>query len=260
VLHPTLVFFAGDERAARIEINGRDVPLQTGDCFMLPTGAAVRGESLDSTAVAVALDVTALRFAHDTPVTTYDAVRASIATFADEFPMDDALDVGRIAVPKGFRARWKERLERLRFELTTLAPRSGEAVQALLTLCAVDVARYASPVYQTPRSSRQVVLDVFRYINERLAEPIGLREIASAVNFSPAYLTDLVKRETGRPIVSWIIELRMRRAEQLLSKTDKPIADIAATVGYTDANSFGRAFTKRRGLSPWQWRRQYVQA
>jgi AraC-like DNA-binding protein len=70
-------------------------------------------------------------------------------------------------------------------------------------------------------------------------------------------LTDLVKRETGRPIVSWIIELRLHRAAQLLSHTDLSISQIAARVGYGDANSFGRAFTKRRGLSPWQWRRRY---
>jgi len=84
-----------------------------------------------------------------------------------------------------------------------------------------------------------------------------LRDIANAVSFSPAYLTDLMKRETGRPIVSWIIELRLRRAEQLLTQTDQSICKIAESVGYFDANSFGRAFTKRRGVSPWRWRQRY---
>jgi YesN/AraC family two-component response regulator len=133
--------------------------------------------------------------------------------------------------------------------------RGREAARALLTLFAVDAARYAEPSAPTAFSGRSVVAEVLRHINDHIAAPISLREIANAVHFSPAYLTDLMKRETGRPVVSWIIELRLRRAEHLLSQTDQPISQITAAVGYVDANSFGRAFTKRRGLSPWQWRR-----
>jgi AraC-like DNA-binding protein len=239
--HPTLLYCEQNEKTGTAEINGRAVDIRRGDCFVLPACSVVHEDAL-------------LRF--DRTV-TLDIAEAWIATFVGEFPQDAALGIGRITVPEVDLQRWKDGLERLYHELTTQAPRGREASQALLTLLAVDAARYAGPPVQPAFTARRVVAEVFRHINDHLAAPISLREIANAVNFSPAYLTNLMKRETGRPIVSWIIELRLRRAEQLLSQSDQPIWEIAASVGYCDANSFGRAFTKRRGVSPWQWRRRH---
>jgi len=239
--HPTLLYCEQNEKTGTAQINGRAVDIRRGDCFALPAWSVVHEDALP-------------RF--DRTV-TLDLAEPWIATFVGEFPKDAALGIGRITVPEADLQRWKDDLERLHHELTTHAPRGREAAQAILTLLAVDAARYAGRSVQTGYTVRRVVAEVFRHINDHLAAPISLREIANAVNFSPAYLTDLMKRETGRPIVSWIIELRLRRAEHLLSQSDHPISQIAATVGYFDANSFGRAFTKRRGISPWQWRRRH---
>jgi AraC-like DNA-binding protein len=241
LVHPTLLYAERCASPEPIELNGRGVEIASGDCLVLGAGCSVQ-ENASSL--------------FDRTV-TLNAVVPSIATFVAEFPKDVALGIGRITVPERDRARWGEALARLHHELTTQALRGREAAQALLTLLAVDAARYVGPIGPPPLSPRRVVAEVFAHINEHIAAPISLREIANAVNFSPAYLTDLVKRETGRPIVSWIIELRLHRAAQLLSHTDLSISQIAARVGYGDANSFGRAFTKRRGLSPWQWRRRY---
>jgi AraC-like DNA-binding protein len=240
LLQPTLLYCERIEKAGTAEINGRTLEVSGGDCFVLPAGSVVH-------------DDTWLNF--DRAVVLHRAEAGTVA-FVNEFPRDAALGIGRVTVPIADRRRWGDRLERLQYEMTAQAPRSREAAQALLTLLAVDAARYVGCSVPTALPPRRVVAEVFRHINEHLAAPISLRDIANAVNFSPAYLTDLMKRETGRPIVSWIIELRMQRAEHLLAQTDQPISQIAATVGYGDANSFGRAFTKRRGVSPWQWRRR----
>jgi AraC-like DNA-binding protein len=241
ISEPMLLYCQQIETSGTAEINGRPVQVRGGDCFVLPAGSAVHEDAWPRFDRVVALD----------------AAEAWIAAFVTEFPRDVALGIAHITVPVADRQHWGDRLERLHYELTRHAPRSREAAQALLTLLAVDAARYAGCSLPTALPARRVVAEVFRHINDHLAAPISLRDIAHAVNFSPAYLTDLMKRETGRPIVSWIIELRMQRAEQLLAQTDQPISQVAATVGYGDANSFGRAFTKRRGVSPWQWRRRY---
>jgi AraC-like DNA-binding protein len=239
--HPTLLYHEQNESTGAVEINGRTVKICSGDCLVLPARCVLHEDA----------------WRHFDYTVTLDVAEASIATFVREFPQDAALGIGRITVPEADRQRWKDHLNRLRRELTIRAPRGRDAAQALLTLFAVDAARYAAPSVPAGLSARRVVAEVLRHINDHIAAPISLREIAKAVHFSPAYLTDLMKRETGRPVVSWIIELRLQRAEHLLSQTDQPISQIAATVGYVDANSFGRAFTKRRGLSPFQWRRRH---
>ena len=259
---PALLFFERRMSREIITINGRSVEVGDGDCLVLPTGSVVQREALRRIDFSIALSLPKPLSAHDLNLKRFgrrstDSAETAIARFIAQFPQDPMVGIGRVTVPHVDRQRWRTRLEELRHELTTHAPRGFEAAQALLTLCAVDAARYAVPAAPTGLS-RRVVGAVFAYINEHLAAPIGLREIADAVNFSPAYLTNLIKRETGRPIGSWIIELRLRRAEHLLSHTDEPIALVGAAVGYVDANSFGRAFTKRRGMSPWQWRRQHA--
>jgi AraC-like DNA-binding protein len=237
--HPTLLYCERNANPIAVEINGSAVRFGSGDCLLLPVRCVVEEDAWRHFDRRIPLDV----------------AEASIATFVAEFPRDAALGIGRITVPQADRECWKDCLDRLHCELTTRAFRGREAAEALLTLLAVDAARYAAPPAPTAFSARRVVADVLRHINDHIAGPISLREIANAVHFSPAYLTDLMKRETGRPVFSWIIELRLHRAEHLLLLTDQPISQIAAAVGYADANSFGRAFTKRRGLSPWQWRR-----
>jgi AraC-like DNA-binding protein len=237
--HPMLLYCERNENTEAVVINGRAVQVRSGDCLVLPVRCVVHEHA----------------WRHFDCTLTLDVADAWIATFVGEFPKDAALGIGRITVPEADRQSWKDRLDRLHYELTMQATRGREAAHALLTLFTVDAVRYAAPSMPTRFSARRVVTEVFRHINDHIGTPISLREIANAVNFSPAYLTDLMKRETGRPVVSWIIELRLERAGQLLLQTDLPISEIATTVGYGDANSFGRAFTKRRGLSPWQWRR-----
>jgi AraC-like DNA-binding protein len=239
LLHPTLLYCEHEEKAGMAEINGRPAEIRTGDCLMLPARSVVHAD------VWLRID----------RVVALDRPEGWIATFVAQFPRDPVSRIQRISVPECDRSRWVFALERLHFELTAKAPRGGEAAQAVLTLLAVDAARCAGVIAPSALSTRRVIAEVFQHMNSHLAAPISLREIANAVNFSPAYLTALMKRETGRSIVSWIIELRLEQAEQLLLSTDQPISQIAATVGYVDANSFGRAFTKRRGVSPWQWRR-----
>ena len=47
---------------------------------------------------------------------------------------------------------------------------------------------------------------------------------------------------------------RMRKAEQWLDRSEKPITEVALHLGYTDASNFARAFRRHTGLSPTEYR------
>jgi AraC-like DNA-binding protein len=51
-------------------------------------------------------------------------------------------------------------------------------------------------------------------------------------------------------------DLRLSRARHLLAAGDAPIAEIAFAVGYPDQSSFTRAFSRRSGTAPGEWRRR----
>jgi YesN/AraC family two-component response regulator len=73
---------------------------------------------------------------------------------------------------------------------------------------------------------------VFNFIETHYHETISLRDVANRVGFSPGYLTELVKRQTGETVNRWIVKRRLRAACALLLETTDSIESIATTVGY----------------------------
>ena len=96
---------------------------------------------------------------------------------------------------------------------------------------------------------------VFKFIEENYHRPLQLKEVAATLGYSPAYLTDLVRRKTGRTVKQWIVERRMDCARKLLLGTEKSITQIAEHTGYLDTGYFIRQFKQLHGTSPHQWRK-----
>ena len=99
------------------------------------------------------------------------------------------------------------------------------------------------------------IAKVFELIEANFNRPLELKEVASSLGYSSAYLTNLVRQKTGRTVKQWIIERRMNEARQLLLDTDKAIAQIAIATGYTDTGYFIRQFKQLHGSSPHSWRK-----
>lgn len=96
---------------------------------------------------------------------------------------------------------------------------------------------------------------VFDFIEGNYQDAIGLVEVAQFVGYSPAYLTDLVRRQTGRPVHDWIIERRLTEACRLLEETNDSASRIAEVTGYQTPGYFFRQFRQRYGTTPQAWRR-----
>lgn len=95
---------------------------------------------------------------------------------------------------------------------------------------------------------------VFRFLEENYHQPITLCDVAQAVGYSPAYLTNLVRQQTGKSVHRWLVERRMAQAIALLIKTENTVSQIAETVGYQDVCHFSRYFRQLYGTSPQAWR------
>lgn len=57
--------------------------------------------------------------------------------------------------------------------------------------------------------------EVFEFIEFNYHQNISLKEVALAVGYSSAYLTDLVRKLTGKTVNNWIIERRIAEANAL---------------------------------------------
>ncbi len=105
--------------------------------------------------------------------------------------------------------------------------------------------------------SQSLLSRVFNFIETNYQQSISLREVAEAVGRSPAYLTDLVRRETGKTVLSWIIEHRMAEARRLLLETEQSVEQIAEAAGYFDRRHFSRQFLRFHNATPHAWRKTH---
>ena len=95
---------------------------------------------------------------------------------------------------------------------------------------------------------------ILRYLHAHMAERITLEQIGREMHFSPVYCDTVFKRETGKSIVSYLLDLRMEEAKRLLLEDAYSIRRIAKQVGFEDHNYFSRTFKKRVGYTPTRYR------
>jgi AraC family transcriptional regulator of arabinose operon len=153
------------------------------------------------------------------------------------------------------RARMRRAWERLLSDARAVGPPGPElaanALEEVLLLSArADPGPVEAGAARDPR-----VAEVLDFLAAHLGEPLGLPAAAARVSLSPSRLAHLLRAATGRSFGATLRALRLREAARLLRFTDRPVADIAAEVGFGSPFYFTRRFTAAYGLSPRAYRR-----
>ncbi|WP_375501797.1 response regulator [uncultured Nostoc sp.] len=99
--------------------------------------------------------------------------------------------------------------------------------------------------------------EVFDFIEAHYHQGITLCDVAVAVGYSPAYLTNRVAKQTGETVNCWIVKRRMAGARFLLQNNDQTVEKIAKALGYQDVSHFSRQFRQHHGLPPQAWRKEH---
>lgn len=87
-------------------------------------------------------------------------------------------------------------------------------------------------------------------------QPLSVAEHAARHGMTPAELRTAVRRGAGCSPKDYLLSIRLRRAKELLSATELPVAAVARRVGYEDPAYFSRLFTRRVGTAPVRFREQ----
>ena len=123
-----------------------------------------------------------------------------------------------------------------------------------LHVCALLITRYAEirPPQRAAGEERSAVQQVRHYLDEHYAEPVSLSELARLVGLSPYYVHRVFEREVGLPPHAYLESVRIRQAQRQLSQGE-PIAQVAASLGFSDQSHLTRRFTRLLGITPGQY-------
>ncbi|MDR0569821.1 MAG: AraC family transcriptional regulator [Clostridiales Family XIII bacterium] len=99
-------------------------------------------------------------------------------------------------------------------------------------------------------SDKECIARVKAHIDANYSGQVTIARLARLACMSASKLKYSFKAAVGLTVHSYLTEVRMGRAEQLLADTKLPVARVAEMVGYKKAGAFAAAFKKRKGRLP----------
>lgn len=148
-----------------------------------------------------------------------------------------------------------------------LKPLDDEELAAAMKLAAGHIEERRAQMCGAPEGSRTCaflclpeeepvrgyLLHAVRHMEEHMAEPITVREVAQELGLSVSYLHKLFAR-CGTSFSAYLTDCRLRRAGQMLRESDEKIYTVAAACGYQDTRYFSKIFQKHMGVKPTEYR------
>ncbi len=92
------------------------------------------------------------------------------------------------------------------------------------------------------------------YIETHYTENLNLNEIAASIGFSKYHFSRLFKQYTGFTFCDYLNYRRLKMAEELLSKQDFSITEIALQSGFSSISTFNRLFKEQKNCTPREYR------
>ncbi|WP_051003932.1 AraC family transcriptional regulator [Gottschalkia acidurici] len=103
-------------------------------------------------------------------------------------------------------------------------------------------------------SKPDIVTQAIRYLHDRYSEQITLDSISEDLNYSTRYLSRKFKKQIGMSPIAFLVQIRIKKAQHLLTSTNASLQEIAEHIGYSDMFYFSRIFKKHTGMTPMKFK------
>jgi AraC-like DNA-binding protein/mannose-6-phosphate isomerase-like protein (cupin superfamily) len=136
-----------------------------------------------------------------------------------------------------------------------------QSLEALTTKLLLETARSITTVSANTDLENDIqsmiVREIIQYLKDNYAQPIRIRDIATHVHMSERHISRLFLKATNKTIKTYLTDLRLDKACNLLLKINMPITEVAEKTGYPDTRYFSTLFRKQFGITPSAFRHQH---
>ncbi|MFW6106712.1 MAG: substrate-binding domain-containing protein [bacterium] len=116
------------------------------------------------------------------------------------------------------------------------------------------VVRRSTDIFATDDETVRAAL---RFIHEHSDEQLRVNDVAAATHMSRRNIERRFHRALGRTVYDEIRHSRLATARSLLTRTDKPLMEVALDSGFSSASDLSNAFRRHLGMTPSQYRRRH---
>lgn len=134
--------------------------------------------------------------------------------------------------------------------------RTLEEIKTFITTLSEEIA--LENYDETRKTQHKIIQEVIRYLEKNLSDNnLTLSKVADEVVYmNPDYLGRLFKKETGEKFSSYLVNLRIKKAIDLMNESDSvKIFEVANQVGFSNnPRYFGQVFKKHTGITPSEYK------
>lgn len=138
------------------------------------------------------------------------------------------------------------------------ADKCTQPQQIIDMLCEMqlDYAKRMSELQKANSISKHVRRSI-EYIYDHLNLPLTMAEVAASENLDPSYFSKLFSKEMNCTVKSYILNTKIKTAQNILVNTDYPISEIALSLGFSSQSAFCAAFKKVTSYTPLKYRNSF---
>jgi transcriptional regulator GlxA family with amidase domain len=107
-------------------------------------------------------------------------------------------------------------------------------------------------------SGRSALQEVQRWVAAYPAEDHSIERLAGRAGMSPRHFARLFRAETGLTPAAYVETVRIEAGRSLLETGEVALKQVAGACGFRDADTFRRAFRRRVGSTPAEYRRRHA--
>ena len=120
--------------------------------------------------------------------------------------------------------------------------------------------RRVSTEEEPEKQDERTITGITKYLQEHLEEEMSLAILSEEFHLNAQYISQLFKNEIGVNFLTYLTNIRMEKAKKLLLSTALSVAEVAERSGYGDYRVFTKVFKKNEGITPSQFRRDFLDA
>ncbi len=131
---------------------------------------------------------------------------------------------------------------------------ASQKVAPILHEVISEIAAFLEQTQETGTAKAIEALKLKNYLEANTGANVTLEQMAGVCHKSPSQTIRLFKKEFHVTPYRYHLELKIKRAQQLLDHSSKTIKEIAFELGFSDEYHFSNGFKKKTGLAPRKYR------
>ena len=132
--------------------------------------------------------------------------------------------------------------------------RNAKVNETLISKYISDI--FYSLIFSVQKNRSHRCDEICEYIEQNCSLEMSTALLAHRLGFSRAYFSTFFKKSTGVSVSDYLLMCRINRAKLLMSENSLSVSEIAERVGFSEVSSFIRAFRRKEGITPLQYRKK----